>query len=505
MADDSIAMKAARGAGWIFAWRMVTRLLGLGSTLVLVRYLQPADFGLVAIAVAFAAGIDALSDMGVEYALIREKELDRALYDTAFTMNVLRGLLSVVIVALAAWPLAYFVGDPRLVPLVLVLSMALFMASLENIGVVEFRRNFAFDKEFILFLLPRLLGVCSNIILAMLWPSYWVLVIGTLLTRFGRMVLSYVIHPYRPRLSLSAWQPLFRYSVWIWAQSMVSVLRERADPVVLGRLLDPARVGIFSIGVEIAILPGTEIAQPISRVLFPGFAAAHHGGGGLADAFTRAVAVIATLILPVCFGMSLLADPIVRLILGHNWLAAVPIVQIISAASAVSVIGYAAGNVLGVAGKTRWQFLLTLGSACVRLPFLAFMVWRQELRGAAIAVAMSGVLDTTTTAVVVCRYLKLRWIHLAAVIWRPVLATALMVAVLAFSGLGWVSMAAYGSWRELIPHIILTSLVGGALYLGTLALTWLAMGRPAGAERFLLDLGIGVARRVLRFGGIGRD
>ena len=96
MADDSIAFKAARGVGWVFAWRMITRLLGMASTLVLVRVLQPSDFGLIALAVAFAGSIEALSSIGAEYALIREKEPDRALYDTAFTLNLLRGATTVL-------------------------------------------------------------------------------------------------------------------------------------------------------------------------------------------------------------------------------------------------------------------------------------------------------------------------------------------------------------------------------------------------------------------------
>ena len=494
MTDNSIAFKAARGVGWVFAWRMVTRLLGLASTLVLVRVLQPADFGLVALAAAFAGSIDTLSSIGTEYALIRERTPDRALYDTAFTLNLLRGLITMVLIAATAWPAAAMLNEPRLIPLLLVLAVAMFFSALENIGVVDFRRDFSFGKEFQLFLLPRVLGVISNIILILLWPSYWVLIISTVLTRAGRTAMSYLIHPYRPRLSLRAWRPLFSYSVWLWAEGLVHMLRERADPILIGWLLDPARVGVISVGGEIASLPSTEIAQPISRVLFPGFAAALHAGSSMGDVYCRAIGVIATVILPICLGISLLADPIVRLMLGPNWLTAIIVIQITSCAGAAAVIGYAAGNILGVTGQTRQHFLLTAFSASVRIPLLAFLTWRDDVRGAALAVALAAMIDTAMMSIVVARYLHLGVLAHVQVLWRPIIATLLMIFGLNLSGLGW--FATSTAQASQIQTIIVTSALGAILYTATLMLAWLAAGRPAGAERFLLDLGLHAMQKL---------
>src|SRR5688572_11834610 len=84
----SLSLRAAKGAGWVIAWRIATRNIGLLSILILARLLTPDDFGLVAIATGFIAAVDALSALGVQDALVREAKLDRELYDTAFTMNV---------------------------------------------------------------------------------------------------------------------------------------------------------------------------------------------------------------------------------------------------------------------------------------------------------------------------------------------------------------------------------------------------------------------------------
>ena len=85
---------------------MATRLLGLVSTLALVRLLAPGDFGLVALAAAFAVALDICLSLGVEEQIIRAERPTRQLYDTAFTMNLLRGMAVGALMALAAGPAA---------------------------------------------------------------------------------------------------------------------------------------------------------------------------------------------------------------------------------------------------------------------------------------------------------------------------------------------------------------------------------------------------------------
>src|SRR3954464_2810995 len=88
----SVLARTIRGAGWVIAWRLGMRVLGLISTLILVRLLTPADFGLLALAASFAQTIDGMMMLGTEEAVIRQLNPDRSVYDTAWTLNVIRGV-----------------------------------------------------------------------------------------------------------------------------------------------------------------------------------------------------------------------------------------------------------------------------------------------------------------------------------------------------------------------------------------------------------------------------
>ncbi|HEY1410847.1 MAG TPA: oligosaccharide flippase family protein, partial [Rhodopila sp.] len=131
-APDSLLIRTARGAGWVMAWRLGMRVLGLVSTLVLVRLIQPADFGIIALATSFMQTIDGMLTLGTEEAVIREATPGRTFYDTAFTLNLLRGLSVTILVAALAYPAANFFADRRLGPVLLFVACLPLLDSASN-------------------------------------------------------------------------------------------------------------------------------------------------------------------------------------------------------------------------------------------------------------------------------------------------------------------------------------------------------------------------------------
>ena len=216
------------------AWRLGMRVLGLVSTLVLVRLIQPADFGIIALATSFMQTIDGMLTLGTEEAVIREAHPDRSFYDTAFTLNLLRGLSVTLLVAALAYPAASFFADPRLGPVLLFVACLPVLDGFANIGAVDFRRDFAFHKEFAIMVLPKLCGIVAAITAAALLHSYVAMLFGMGVNRILRVVMSYVMHPYRPRLSLQAWRGLAGYSLWTWLLSLAVLVRDRSDSLLLG-------------------------------------------------------------------------------------------------------------------------------------------------------------------------------------------------------------------------------------------------------------------------------
>jgi O-antigen/teichoic acid export membrane protein len=465
---------------------MASRLLGIVNTVVLVRLLSPSDFGLVALAFSFSLAIDSVSYLGVEDALVREPTLDRAMYDTGFTMTILRGLLTTLVIAACAWPAAQFFGDRRLGPVFLALGAAMFLTSVENVGTIDFQRDMTFGKQVQLLFLPRIASIIVTMACAFLWQSYWALVAGVVTTRGLRAVLTYLVHPYRPHLTLRAWRRLIGFSFWSWLLSLTALLQSRSDTMILGGYLNPTAVGVYSVGSEVGSLASSELMDPISRVLYAGFASARREGGGVGWAYSRAISLVVLLSLPASAGIALLARPMMHLVFGVRWDAAVPLAQLFAFIGMFRLGGAVSGALLTVEGRMNLNFRIELTCAVLRIIVLLALVPAFGLIGAALGVAAVGLVQEAIFLVVTFRLAGLHGRHLASCVWRPALAAGVMALVLLAAGLHEPVADLGVVWSGL--RLMAAALVGAVAYGATLWLAWRAAGRPNGAETYVLEV-----------------
>ena len=487
MAGQSILARMARGAGWVIAWRLATRLLGLFSMLVLARLLVPEDFGLVALATSFALALDACLSLGVEDQIVRARDPDRALYDTAFTIGLLRGLVVGGMVAALTPAASEFFEEPRLAAVLYALALATVAGGLANIGTVDFRRRLEFHLEFRLMILPRIVSVIATIATAAATRSHWALVLGILLHRAGVIVMGYAMHPYRPRLSLAAWRELLGVSFWTWAIGVLAMVRDRADVVVIGRMMGTTEVGVFAAGSEIATVSTAELGLAVNRAAMSGFAEA----GRKADeanetrALLMLVAGLLTVTLPAGLGVALLAGSLVEIALGPAWSAATPVVSVLAMASVVSATGALASSWLRARAPLQLLCAIIAAATLLRVVLLVWFTWWFGLAGAATAVGVGMAVEAVLLFAVVMMRLGMSPALLLAAVARPVACALVMALAVGAATQGWAgagAMVAIG-----VPVGVLT--YGLAIWL-----TWLVAGRPDGVEAQVLRM----AGRVLR-------
>jgi O-antigen/teichoic acid export membrane protein len=469
------------------AWRLGTRVLGLVSTLVLVRLIAPADFGIIALATSFMQTIDGMLTLGTEEAVIREATPGRTFYDTAFTLNLLRGLSVTILVGALAYPAARFFADPRLGPVLLFVACLPLLDGFSNIGVVDFRRDFAFHKEFAIMVFPKLCGIIAALTAAVLLHSYVAMLAGMGVNRLLRVIMSFVMHPYRPGLSLKAWRGLAGYSAWTWLLSLAILVRDRSDSLLIGRLMNTASVGFYSVGAEIAALPTTELIEPLGRAAFSGFAAGRQQKTDTGETFLRLIGSAALLTLPAGVGLSLVATPLVALAFGPEWSQAVPVLRILSLSFTVMVFGHLSLHLLSAHALLGRLVGITLAGAAVRVALLALLIPNFGLTGAAIGAAVAVVLEQALTVATALRRFHIDPASMINRIWRPIVATAAMAAVLKGTDIGW-------SDDSGTPILLEAAAGGAAIYIAVLTTSWLLAGRPDGAETDVIRL----LRRVVR-------
>jgi O-antigen/teichoic acid export membrane protein len=298
------------------------------------------------------------------------------------------------------------------------------------------------------------------------------------------LVMSYRMHPFRPRFSLAARGSLLSFSGWIFAQNIVKFVRLRGAALVIGRMEGPAALGIFNMAYEISNLPTSEIVMPINRAVLPGYARWAGDVEKLRRGLLQVTAVVALFAVPAAAGVAVLASLIVPVMLGGRWVSAVPVIQWLAIFGATISVQSNLQSLYQAIGKPRLAFTRALINIAFLIPLLLWLVPVDGVRGAAIAYLLASLLSMPFNYHNALKATQTAWSALLGVMIRPVVAAIVMYLVL--QRIVPAGAANMGTWQAL-PWLLGCTALGAAIYVVVELMLWLIAGRPQGAETFVLD------------------
>ena len=467
----------AHGSAWMVGLRWAVRGLGLLSTFVLARLLSPGDFGLVAMAMLVVGLVEVFGQAGQQLALIRIPEPTRADYDSAWTLGILVGVAVTLLLWLVAPLAALYFHEPRATWMVRLLALRPLLGALDNIGVVAFRAELRFSREFAFQILQRF-GVMGVTIGGALWlRDERALVAGILGGQTLGVALSYALHPYRPRLSLARARGLLAFSGWMLLVNVTQYIHDKADEMVVGGVADAATMGRYAVSSDAGTAPTIEVVLPATRALFPVFARISGDRVAVRAAYLDVFAAACLISVATGVGMALVAGDFVRVALGPQWVEAVPLVRLLAIAGGLYGIMHNGITVLGATGHARLGGLLSASRTLVLVPVLI----AAGLLGGVTAIAAARTLITLAfipgICVAIARVLPVTLGDMASRIWRPLVAAMVMATVV----LAAQAVSPPTPWVRLF----LAMGAGGLAYLGAVLALWHAAGRPAGLEAAL--------------------
>lgn len=464
--------------------KLCERSLGLLSTLVLVRVLAPEDFGVVAMAMSFIAVAELVTSLGFDLALIHDQQAEERHYHVAWTCNLLLGIAVMLAMIAAAAPVARFYGRPDVFWVVVALALGPALGGAQNIGVVAFRKDLDFAKEFKFMLSRKLIGVAITVPLAIGLRSYWALVAGMLFSRAAGTWISFVVHPFRPRLVLRGLGDMMSFSSWMLANNIVLALKERASDFVIGNQQGPRALGLYNIAYEFANLPQSELAAPINRALIPSFAKLQQDRAEMRASFAAALAMLAMIAVPAAVAIYAIAPQLVPVLFGDKWLDAIELMKMLALAGVLVALHSPLCAVLLAHGHSREVVVSHVVYVVLLMAGLFVLMPTRGMGGAAWAVLGAAALSTPVYAWQVRRWLGVSLRTMGAALARP--ASAAAVTVAAAAGLASMVPVRTGVLPNLLP--MLGMLVASmALFAVVVLGLWTLAGRPAGAERMIIE------------------
>src|ERR1700722_18245486 len=284
---ENIRGRTAAGATILIASRLITRFIDFGDLVVLARLLSPEDFGLVAIAMSVVMMVEAVMELPLGFALVTLSTRTKLHYDTAFTLQLLRGLFLAALLLISSWPLSQIYNDPRLLPLVCVLSLAPASRGLSSPRMVEFSLNFEFLPNLNMEVVGKLVALALSVASAWLTQSYWSLAIGTIASPVTMLVVSYIYAPFLPAISLKKWRDFAGYVRWTTFGQTIRALLWQMDPLIVGRFVNRFELGGYTMAGNLAALPGQIFVGQLMNPLVVAFSAVREDTLRLAAAFQK--------------------------------------------------------------------------------------------------------------------------------------------------------------------------------------------------------------------------
>lgn len=441
-------------------------LLSIGSTAALARLLTPEDFGLIAMVGVLAAVVHSVKHFGLPMALVHRDEIRPAAAAATFWATVgLSGALCVGM-ALSGPLLAWFFGEPRLVGLTAGTAAALFVLALGASHEALLMRRMRFGALSAISVFGEGVGMAVGIAAAWNGLGAWALILQLLVTNGVMTGLFWTVSGWQPSWQPRTWRhsglrAIAGYSAPYAGSGIINYLGHRLDRILIGYVGGASVLGLYQNAFRWSLFPVQQVFKPLQGVAVSGLSRVQ----GEADLFRsyvrRSVLPVLALVLPALAFVVVAAEPVVRVLLGDQWLGAIPLLRWLAAAAFLTCFSKVAQWLFLAEGRTGQQLRWGLVSTPVVIVAIVVGV-RWGAYGVAVGFFAASAVLVLPELAVALHGSAVRARDLATAAWRPVLGAVL--AALA----EWGASGSYpeGAVRELCAGVVVFSLVYAVVWLG---------------------------------------
>lgn len=323
---------ALKGLSWMGALRIVTRLLAFVRIAILARILVPAQFGLYGIAALALSLLETFTETGINVFLIQLKKDINEYINTAWVVSIVRGFLISVVIFFSAPLISGFFSFPDALPLLQLISIVPIIRGFINPSIVKLQKDLKFNQEFKLRTAIYLIDALIVIIVAFTTRSAISLVWGLIGSSLLEVVLSFIYMKPRPTwlIERKKIKQIIERGKWVTGYGIFDYLYQNLDDAIVGKLLGVVPLGLYQVAYKISSLPVSEVADVFSKVTFPIYVKITSDPKRLIRAFLKTAKTSSLIMVLMGLGIIIFPKEIVLIILGENWLSAVPILRVLA-------------------------------------------------------------------------------------------------------------------------------------------------------------------------------
>ncbi len=396
---STLKKKAFGGFIWSFGERIGAQLVSLIVQIVLARLLVPEDYAIVGVVTIFFNFANVIIASGLNTALIQKKNSTPKDYSTILFVSL--GVAAVIYVLLffaAPW-IASVYQLPLIVPVIRVMSVTLIINAVRSILTAFISNTLQFKKLFISTIAGTVFSAVVGIGMAMAGFGVWALVAQQMINALAGTVMLFITTRFKVlwTFSVESFKELFGYGWKIFVTSIITVLYDEINPIIVGLKFSPVDLSFYTKGKSFPSLFNTTIGNTLSTVLFPVISKVQDDLEAVLAITRKYIRVASYLIFPLMCGFFAVSDSFVRLLLTEKWMPAVPYIQIFCISYMFDIIQV--GNLQTIKAIGRSDISLIL-EVIKKLAYLVVIVAFVFLSNSPVLLAVSAIVCTLIATVI---------------------------------------------------------------------------------------------------------
>lgn len=328
--NEDLKQSAFGGMAWTFLERVSTQVVSFAVSVVLARLLIPEDYAPVSIVAIFFAFCNLFINGGLGTALMQKKNPEPEDYSTVLYATLILAAILYGLTFIAAPWIAVLYHTPQLVAILRVMSLSFFVNAFNSVFSSYAYSNLQFKKFFFSSFFGTALSAVVGITMAFCGFGAWALVAQEMTNCVFDTVILYLTTRLKltTSFSLKRLRSLFQFGWKMFISSVISLIYEQINPIIIGIRFTPADLSFYSKGNSFPSLINNTVSETMASVLFPVMAKVQDNKEDVLNISRRYVKVASYVMFPIMVGLFAVADSFVSFLLTDKWLPAVPFIRI---------------------------------------------------------------------------------------------------------------------------------------------------------------------------------
>lgn len=433
---ENLFSRSVKGGAWVVAFRIFTQILSLTRLIILSNMLEIADLGLLGVGLLMIQILNTFTQTGFQAALIQKKENVDDYLDTAWTLGMIRGIILFTILYFAAPYVALLKVEPEKVDLTIqivrVIGISFLLGGLKNPGVLHFRKDMEFNKQFAYQIFGKLAEIIVSISIVLVYKTVWAIVFGRLTGAVINLAAGYIMHHHRPRFRFDRRMAgeLWNFGRWIFAGTVLTFLLTAGDDLFVWGYLGVSSLALYQMAYRFCSIPVKEVTNVISQVTFPAYSKLQDDLPRLKEAYLKVLKFTAFLSVPVAGLIFIFARDFVTLFLKQEWQPIIPVMQVLAIKGLMGSLGATRGPLFKAVGRPWINMKLHV----IRVIMLAVLIYpltrRFGIVGTAMATTIIPFFVNPLGMRLAVKTIKCGFLDILRPIFFPLAATLTMLAVI---------------------------------------------------------------------------